>query len=174
MSVPLEPLKIVCYPAEVLREPAKPVSAPWAPVRAFAEQMVVTMKHAEGIGLAAPQVGKSERIIVVDVTQGEQEPLMLANPEILTSSSENKTHEEGCLSIPGVTAEVKRPASITVKAIDLVAEKEVEIEADEILAVCLQHEIDHLNGVLFIDHLSRLRRRSILDKYKKLRAEEKS
>lgn len=138
-------------------------------VRALADDMLETMYAAPGIGLAAPQVGVLERIVVCDTVTEEGEepaPMMLVNPEIIARSEETKVYEEGCLSIPEYTEDVTRPAEVTVRYLDREGEPR-EIHADGLLSVCLQHEIDHLNGVLFIDHLSRLKRERVVKKFQK-------
>ena len=129
--------------------------------------MVCAMRAAEGIGLAAPQIGRREKIIVADISHGEEPPLLLANPEVGTKSNELKVYEEGCLSLPSITAEVKRPVQVSVNALNLTTGQAQTYQAEGLLAICLQHEIDHLNGVLFIDHLSRLRRSRLLRQYRK-------
>jgi len=120
---------------------------------------------APGIGLAAPQIAVQQRVIVVDVSETKDQPIALINPEIIRSAGEI-TWEEGCLSIPGIYAKVKRPSDIIVRGMNRDG-KMIEIEADELLSVCLQHEIDHLNGKLFIDHLSGLKRTRALQKFRK-------
>ena len=169
------PLTILKYPNDFLRKKTKAVSKEdFDKAQEFAQEMFVTMKHAEGVGLAATQVGDDRQIIVIDINAEENNKVyFLANPKLVETSKETKTHEEGCLSIPGVTANVNRPDTITVQAIDLTTKEDITINTDGILAVCLQHEIDHLNGVLFIDHVSRLRRTIVLREYKKLQAENK-
>jgi len=140
-------------------------------VRRFLDNMLETMYEAPGIGLAAVQVGLPRRLVTIDVAKREDEnadpnPLFLINPEILWRSDERSVHEEGCLSIPEYYAEVDRPASVRVRYLDRDGKLQ-EIEADSILAVCLQHEIDHLDGVLFIDHLSKLKRDMVIKKFAK-------
>lgn len=146
------------YPDPVLKEKARPIEAITPELRALAEDMLETMYASEGIGLAAPQVGESVRLIVVDVTGPEvrAEPRVIVNPEIVCSEGE-VTSDEGCLSVTAMRSEVCRSATCTVKGLDLDGNP-VEIEADGVLSVCLQHEIDHLEGVLFIDRISRLKR----------------
>src|SRR5205823_7333460 len=132
------------------------------------DDMVETMYHAIGIGLAAPQVGATERVLVIDVArEGETpQPMRIANPEILWRSEELTTASEGCLSLPEHYADVERPAAIRLRYLD--HENEIrEIEAKGLLATCLQHEIDHLEGVLFVDHISTLKRGMILRKLAK-------
>ncbi len=158
---------ILILPDPVLRMVAKPVGAVDDRVRAVADDMLETMYEAPGIGLAAPQIGLLERIVVCDVATEEDEeprPMVLVNPEILSVSEETKVWEEGCLSIPDYTEEVLRPAAVRVGYLDRNGERQ-EIDAEGLLAVCLQHEIDHLNGVLFIDHLSRLKRDRVTKKF---------
>ena len=138
-----------------------------AATRELARRMLATMYKHKGVGLAANQVGVLARVLVADVSEGADSPLQLANPEIVARSEQTNTHEEGCLSIPEVRAPVVRPAEVVVAALDIASGKKVTIEADELLATCLQHEIDHLDGVLFFDHLSRLRRKRLLAAYSK-------
>jgi peptide deformylase len=141
-------------------------------LRAFADDMLETMYDAPGIGLAAIQVGEPIRMLVCDVTKDEEakEPHVLVNPEIVAASDATNIHEEGCLSIPDYYAEVERPAEVTVRYLGLDG-KEHEIKADGLMATCLQHEIDHLNGVLFIDHISRLKREMVVRRFRKLARE---
>lgn len=160
---------VVTMPADVLRATAQPVGEVTDLVRQQLEAMVETMYHAEGIGLAANQVGLLHRIIVVDTDQREKHerhPIKLINPVILAKSDEIWSYREGCLSIPGQYAEVERPYAVDVKYLDETG-KERTISAEGLLSSCLQHEIDHLNGVLFIDHLSRLKRDMLLKRYRK-------
>jgi peptide deformylase len=125
-------------------------------------RMFATMYHAPGIGLAAPQVGHSLRLVIVDVAPADRrQPHSLINPEVVAASEELATREEGCLSLPGQYADVSRPARIKVRYLDDTGAKR-EMEADGLLAACLQHEIDHLDGVLFVDHLSALKRNMIM------------
>ena len=137
------------------------------------DDMLETMYAAPGIGLAAPQVGELKRIIVVDIAREDEEPapLAMANPELLWVSDEDAAYDEGCLSLPEHYAEVVRPASIRLRYLD--RENEIrELEADGLLATCIQHEIDHLDGVLFVDHISALKRNMILRKLLKLKKSE--
>jgi peptide deformylase len=188
---------ILTLPDPLLRVKCTPVAAVDDKIRALMDDMLETMYDAPGIGLAASQIGVTERVIVVDVArrrqqargdneveqegeEGEEQalqqasdeedaspnPICLANPEIVWASEDRSVCEEGCLSIPEFQEEVERPAQIRVKYLDRNG-KECEIDADGILATCLQHEIDHLNGVLFIDHISRLKRERILKKFTK-------
>ncbi len=162
---------ILVIPDAKLRQRAAPIAAVDDEVRALADDMLETMYEAPGIGLAAPQIGVLRRIMVVDVSKrrGEDakpEPMVFVNPQITWSSEEKSVYEEGCLSIPEFYEEVERPAAVRVayRDRDGVAR---EIEADGILATCVQHEIDHLDGVLFIDHISRLKRSRIVKKFEK-------
>lgn len=167
---------IIILPDPLLREPSKPVERIDDELRKFANDMLETMYDAPGIGLAAIQIGVPRRILVLDVAEKEQpqDPQVFINPEIVASSqNEFSVHEEGCLSIPEYFAEVERPARITVKSIGLDG-KEKLTEADGLLATCLQHEIDHLNGILFIDYLSKLKRDIVIRKFKKLAKERAS
>lgn len=153
-------LPILVIPDPRLKLVSEPVEAITDDVRKLVDDMFETMYDAPGIGLAAIQVGVAKRLLVIDVGSREEgrQPLTVINPEIVwASEDEFRVHQEGCLSIPEYYEEVERPARIRVRYTDL-GGKTQEIEADGLLATCLQHEIDHLNGVLFIDHLSRLKR----------------
>ena len=150
----------------VLRQKAEPVSAITADMRKLIGDMFDTMYAEEGVGLAAPQVGISERIIVVDPHDDETEPFALINPEILDAGAETEKNEEGCLSIPGIRDLVERSVSVRVRGLTETGEV-LELEADGLLSRILQHEIDHLNGVLFIDHISLLKRNMIMRKLQK-------
>ena len=163
-------LEIVEMPDARLRVKCSPVKEIDGRIRSLLEAMAETMYAAPGIGLAAPQVGISERLIVVDVGSDEElgrasKLYKLVNPQIVKREGSAET-EEGCLSIPGVRETVKRSAAVVVKAFNQEA-KEISIEAEGLLAVCLQHEIDHLDGILFIDHLSRLKQKLIKTKLQK-------
>ena len=160
---------ILILPDPFLRKVAAPVATVDDRVRALADDMLETMYAAPGIGLAAPQIGVGERIVVIDLAVDDEAtpaPMVIVNPEILAASEEISAYEEGCLSIPEYTEEVTRPARVTVRFLDRDGAEQV-VEADGLLATCLQHEIDHLNGVLFIDHLSRLKRDLVTKKFKK-------
>jgi peptide deformylase len=161
-------LPIITAPDPRLKIKARPVPAVDDKIRRLMDDMLDTMYGAIGIGLAAPQVGQSSRVIVLDVARdGEKpQPLQLANPEILWRSAELTTGNEGCLSLPEHYAEVTRPAKIRLRYLDYQNEIR-EIEASGLLAMCLQHEIDHLDGVLFVDHISSLKRGMILRKLAK-------
>ena len=157
---------LVILPDNQLRLTSRPVEGISPEIRRLMEDMFETMYDAPGIGLAAIQVGVPLRAVTVDVSKREdqQEPLALLNPEITWRSDELRLMEEGCLSIPDYYEAVERPDKVRVKYRDLDF-KEHEIEAEGILATCLQHEIDHLNGVLFIDHLSKLKRDRVMKKF---------
>jgi len=163
-------LSIIVLPDPVLRKESAPVERIDASLKRLADNMFATMYDAPGIGLAAPQVGVSRRLIVMDPTRDEEAktPLTMVNPEILSRGSEMRVHDEGCLSIPDITAEVERPALTRVSYLDLEGKKQ-EIELEGIWSTLVQHEIDHLNGVLFIDYLSRLKRDMIVKKFTKLK-----
>lgn len=160
---------IVLIPDKILRSKSEPVERVDDATRAFLDDMLETMYAAPGIGLAAVQVGELRRMITIDVSSKEDEtrhPLFFINPEIVWSSDARSTYEEGCLSIPEYYAEVERPAEIRVRYIDRDG-KQQEMAADGLLATCLQHEIDHLNGTLFIDYLSKLKRDMVVRKFTK-------
>ncbi len=150
-------------PDPILKARARPVGAgDMERVRALVPRMFATMYRAPGIGLAAPQVGVGLRFAVVDLMPDDKPaPMVLINPEVVARSEELATREEGCLSLPGQYADVTRPARVTVRYTDAEGAQR-QIEADGLLAACLQHEIDHLDGVLFVDHLSALKRNMIL------------
>ena len=161
-------LPIITAPDPRLKLRARPVAAVDARIRRLMDDMLETMHHAIGIGLAAPQVGELVRVLVVDVArEGEKpQPLRLANPEILWSSAETITNNEGCLSLPEHYADVARPAEIRLRYLD--HENEIrELHAKGLLSTCLQHEMDHLDGVLFVDHISTIKRSIILRKLAK-------
>jgi len=160
---------LVILPDPVLRLVSKPVERVDAPLLKLADDMFETMYDAPGIGLAAIQIGEPLRMLVIDLAKEGDPPApqLFINPEILGSSDERSVYEEGCLSIPDYYAEVQRPAQVRVKYLDRDG-KEQETEADGLLATCLQHEMDHLNGVLFIDHISKLKRDMVVKKFKKL------
>ena len=158
-------LPILTAPDPALKKISQPVKQVDASVRKLMDDMLETMYHAPGIGLAAPQVGVLKRVIVLDLArEGEEpQPLRIANPEIAWVSEDDATYNEGCLSVPEHYADVVRPAACRVKYLDQ-DNKQQEIAAEGLLATCLQHEIDHLDGVLFIDHLTSLKRNMILRK----------
>lgn len=159
---------LIILPDPVLRQPSEPIEQVGQDVLRLADDMLATMYDAPGIGLAAIQIGVPRRMLVIDLAREDEEknPTVFINPEILSVSDELSTYEEGCLSIPDYYAEVERPASLTVRYVDRNG-KQQTVEADGLLATCLQHEIDHLNGVLFIDHISRLKRDMVIKKFTK-------
>ena len=161
-------LPILLAPAPILKARARAVApADGDAVRALIPRMFATMYKAPGIGLAAPQVDVGLRLAVVDLMADEKsDPIVLVNPEIVAASEALATREEGCLSLPGHYADVTRPARIKVRYFDQAGAKR-EIEAEGLLGACLQHEIDHLSGVLFVDHLSSLKRNMIMRKMAK-------
>ena len=159
---------LIILPDPVLRTVSAPVERVDDEVLKLADDMLETMYDAPGIGLAAIQIGVPRRLLVIDVAkEGDpKQPMVFINPEILKSSDERSVYEEGCLSIPEYYAEVERPATVTVKHIGRDG-KEHMLEADGLLATCFQHELDHLNGILFIDHISRLKREMVIKKFTK-------
>ena len=159
---------LIILPDPILRQVSKPIETIDSEVKKLADDMLETMYDAPGIGLAAIQIGVARRMLVLDVSkEGEdKKPLVFINPEVVVSSDARSVYEEGCLSIPDYYAEVERPAGITVKHLDRDGKEQVT-EADGLLATCLQHEIDHLNGVLFIDHISKLKREMVIRKFTK-------
>jgi peptide deformylase len=161
-------LEIITIPDPVLRKVATPIERVDDELRRLADDMLETMYDAPGIGLAAPQVGVSRRLIVLDVSEkeGEKNPLVMINPEILQLADERRTYEEGCLSIPDVKVEIERPAAARVRFLDRVGKEQV-LDTEGLLATAVQHEIDHLEGRLIIDFLSRLRRDMIIRRFKK-------
>ncbi|MDA8230892.1 MAG: peptide deformylase [Magnetospirillum sp.] len=165
-------LPILTAPDPRLKQRAARVDTVDADVVRLMDDMLETMYAAPGIGLAAPQVGVSKRVVVVDIgkTEADRSPIRMANPEIVWASEDDNTYEEGCLSVPENYAEVVRPRSVRVRYLD--PENEIrEVEADGLLATVIQHELDHLDGILFIDHISSLRRNMILRKLTKARKE---
>lgn len=159
---------LIILPDPVLRTVSAPIERVDDEVLKLADDMLETMYDAPGIGLAAIQIGVPRRLLVIDVAkEGDPaQPMVFINPEILKSSDERSVYEEGCLSIPEYYAEVERPATVTVKHIGRDG-KEHMLEADGLLATCFQHELDHLNGILFIDHISRLKREMVIKKFTK-------
>ncbi|RYE56666.1 MAG: peptide deformylase [Rhizobiaceae bacterium] len=159
---------LIILPDPILRQASAPIEQVDDAVRNLSNDMLETMYDAPGIGLAAIQVGVARRMLVIDLSKEDEEkqPQVFINPEILQSSDERSVYEEGCLSIPDYYAEVERPAKITLKFLGLDG-KEQLLDAEGLLATCLQHEIDHLNGVLFIDHISRLKREMVVRKFTK-------
>lgn len=171
-------LPIVYAPAKVLKTRATEVEKVDAEVAKLMDDMLDTMYSANGIGLAANQIGSLKRVIVMDVADKESgessTPLQMANPEVFWTSDEISSYQEGCLSLPEQYGDVERPAQVKVRYLDK-ENKQQELAADGLLATCIQHEIDHLDGVLFVDHMSKLKRDRILkklEKYKKSLAQE--
>ena len=164
-------LPILRYPDPRLHKVAKPVAQVDARVRALAADMLETMYAADGIGLAATQVDVHERLLVIDISQARDQPLVLINPELVWASSETARRDEGCLSVPGIYDGVERPKAVKVRAQDADGQ-EREIDADETLALCILHEMDHLMGRVFVQYLSPLKRERIKSKLlKQLRDE---
>jgi peptide deformylase len=159
----IDTLPILVAPNQILKTRARPVKpSDQELVRELIPRMFATMYKAPGIGLAAPQVSESLRLVVIDLIPNDKhQPHSLINPEIVAASDERATREEGCLSLPGQYADITRPARVRVRYLDQTGAKR-EIEADGLLAACLQHEIDHLDGILFVDHLSALKRNMIM------------
>lgn len=172
----MDKYQIIKVPDPVLKQVAKEVSKVDDEVRAQMDRMLETMYKAPGIGLAANQVGMLNRVIVMDIAQREDDkatrkPIVMANPEIIWRSEEPSIWEEGCLSIPGQYAEVERPLEVRVRYLDYEGKQQEQL-FEALGSHCVQHEIDHLNGVLFIDHISTLKRNMILKRYKKQQAAE--
>ena len=159
---------IITLPDHLLRQKSEPVAAVDAAVRTVLDDMIETMYDAPGIGLAGVQVGVMQRLIVLDTARKDEDPqpLFMVNPEILSLSEERMIYEEGCLSIPDYYEDVERPERVRVRFKDRDG-AECEMEADGLLAIAIQHEIDHLDGVLFIDHISRLKRERVVKKFAK-------
>jgi peptide deformylase len=166
-------LKIELLGAPILRQKAEEIDQIDEELRTLIAGMYDAMYEAEGIGLAGPQVGVARRVVVIDVKDAAHPRFALVNPRIVERGKVKEKEEEGCLSIPGVSALVERPATVTVEAVDEHGQP-LRIEAEGLLARCIQHEVDHLEGILFIDHLSPLKRSMLVKKYKSLQAEEAS
>jgi peptide deformylase len=160
-------LKILNYPDKRLHKVAKPVAVVDDRVRKLVSDMAETMYAAPGVGLAATQVDVHERVIVIDVSDDHNELMVFINPEIVWSSDENKEWEEGCLSVPGIYDTVQRPDKVRVRALNDQGET-FEVDCDGLLAVCIQHEMDHLMGKVFVEYLSTLKQTRIRGKMKKL------
>ena len=159
---------ILILPDKRLRLVSKPVAKIDAAIRTLVEEMFETMYDAPGIGLAAIQIGEPKRVVTMDLAKKDdpKEPQVFINPELIGTSADKNIHEEGCLSIPEYYEEVERPAAVKLRYLDLDG-KQHEIEANGLLATCIQHEIDHLDGVLFIDHISKLKRDRVIKKFTK-------
>lgn len=165
-------LPILCYPDPRLRRVAKPVQHVDERIRRLADDMLETMYAAEGVGLAATQVNVHERVIVIDVSESREEPLVLINPELVAVSDEMRVGDEGCLSVPAIYDKVERHARVTVAALDCDGHL-FRFDAEGLLGVCVQHEMDHLAGKVFVEYLSPLKRSRIKSKMlKKLRDEQ--
>ncbi|HEY1089925.1 MAG TPA: peptide deformylase [Burkholderiaceae bacterium] len=163
-------LPILQFPDPRLHKVARPVASVDARIQALVADMLETMYDAKGIGLAATQVDAHERVIVIDVSEERDQPLVLINPEIVWTSAEREISDEGCLSVPGIYDEVERAKQVKVKALDVNGQSRV-IEADELLAICIQHEMDHLQGKVFVEYLSPLKRNRIKTKMLKAQRE---
>ena len=164
-------LNILLYPDQRLHTVAKPVAAVDARIRTLAADMLATMYEAQGIGLAASQVNVHERLVVIDVSEGRDQPLVLINPEIIWFSPETQVNDEGCLSVPGVYDGVERASAVRVRALDLEGQLQTH-SAEGLLAVCIQHEMDHLLGKVFVAYLSPLKRNRIKTKMLKQKKDE--
>jgi peptide deformylase len=163
-------LPILCYPDARLHTVARPVQAVDARIRKLVEDMLETMYEANGIGLAATQVDVHERLVVIDVSEDHKQPLVLINPEIVWASPDKQVNDEGCLSVPGIFDGVERASAVKVSALDELGQART-IEAEGTLAVCIQHEMDHLLGKVFVEYLSPLKRNRIKTKMLKARRE---
>ena len=162
----MTPLTILRFPDPRLHTVAKPVAVVDVRLKQLADAMLQTMYEAEGIGLAATQVDVHERLLVIDISDTRDQPMVLINPEILWASDETRIGEEGCLSVPGIYDGVERALAVKVQALDLDGQRR-EIEAEGMLAVCIQHEMDHLMGKVFVEYLSPLKRNRIRTKLTK-------
>lgn len=160
-------LQVLTFPDDRLRTVAKPVEQVTPEIQKLVDDMIETMYDEEGIGLAATQVDVHKRVVVIDISETRDQPMVLINPEITEKRGEDGI-EEGCLSVPGARALVPRAAEVTVKALDRDG-KEFTFEADDLLAICVQHELDHLQGKLFVDYLSPLKRKRIQEKLAKIK-----
>mgnify|MGYP003651116452 FL=1 len=163
-------LPIITAPDPRLKVLSEPVDAVTDDIRQLMDDMLETMYDAPGVGLAAPQVGVTKRVIVIDTAGSDEDPapMRLANPEVVWESEETKIYDEGCLSLPEYYSDVERPDRVRVRYLDYDGASQ-EIEVDGLTAVCIQHEIDHLDGILFVDHISRVKREVILRKLTKAR-----
>ncbi|MCI2282303.1 peptide deformylase [Colwellia sp. MSW7] len=159
-------LTVLRFPDPRLKTTASPVTEVTDATLTIINDMLSTMYEEKGVGLAATQVNIHQRIVVMDVSENGDQPIVLINPEIIAKSDETVINEEGCLSVPGIYAKVDRHTSCTVKALDKTG-KEFTLDGDGLLSICIQHELDHLNGVLFVDYLSPLKRQRIKTKLEK-------
>ena len=164
--------KILTIPDPILRKISQPVKKVDKEIKNLMDDMLETMYNAPGIGLAAVQIGVRKRVIVIDLSKEKEKkkPIFIVNPEIVSKSDDLVSYEEGCLSIPNQFAEIERPAECQIKYIDYNGKKK-EMKANGLLATCIQHEVDHLNGILFIDYLSKLKRDMIIKKLVKNKKE---
>ena len=164
--------KILTEPDPILRKKCEPLEKVDSETKKLMDDMLETMYAAPGIGLAAVQVGILKRLVVIDISKEEEKkkPIFLINPQIIHQSEKTSVYEEGCLSLPGQFAEIERPAECSIKYIDYDG-KEKELKSDGLLATCIQHEVDHLNGILFIDYLSKLKKDMIIKKLVKKKKE---
>ena len=164
--------KILTVPDNMLRQKSIPVKTIDKDIQNLMDDMLQTMYHAPGIGLAAIQIGVPKRVVVMDLSKegDKKKPMYFVNPEITWKSNSNSTYEEGCLSIPGQFAKIERSKKYKIKFLDYNGDQK-ELNADGLLSTCIQHEIDHLNGILFIDHLSKLKKEIILKKVSKSKKE---
>ena len=165
-------IPILCYPDPRLHKIAKPVAQVDSRIQTLINDMLETMHEAKGIGLAATQVDVHERIIVIDVSEQRDQPLVLINPEIVWNSTDKHLNEEGCLSVPGIYDGVERFNEVHVRALDGQGQSRV-VQAQGLLAVCIQHEMDHLDGKVFVEYLSPLKRNRIKTKMLKVQREER-
>ena len=165
-------LKIIKEPDPILRKKSQPVDRVDENIQRLMNDMLETMYNAPGVGLAAPQIGITKRIIVVDCARTDEPPApyKMINPELIDTSKEEIINEEGCLSLPGHYADVSRPSTARVRYLDENGKQQI-MDTEGLLAVCIQHEIDHINGILFVDHLSSLKRNMILKKMVKAKKE---
>ena len=159
-------LNVLRFPDERLRTVAKPVTTITDETKKIVADMFETMYDENGVGLAATQIDIHQRIVVIDVSEDKEHPLVLINPKITHKSGDIMINEEGCLSVPGCYAKVERNTEVTLEALDLEGNK-YSLDAQELLAICIQHEIDHLNGILFVDYLSPMKRQRIKTKLEK-------
>ena len=164
-------LPILSYPDPRLHTVAKPVAEVTDQIRQFAADMIETMYDSKGVGLAATQVNVHERVVVIDTSEDRDQPLVLINPEITWMSDERVKGEEGCLSVPGIFDGVERSTRVKVQALDLQGQS-FTLDAEDMLAICIQHELDHLMGKVFVEYLSPLKRNRIKTKMQKLQREE--
>jgi peptide deformylase len=163
-------LEIHYYGDPILRRKARQVAAFDGRIGALVDAMIETMSQNDGVGLAAPQVGESKRIVVIDATKGEAPPIVLVNPVFTFLSDDLVEREEGCLSFPDIHLDIKRPSVVSVKAFDRTGKEFSIVNADDLLARALQHEMDHLDGLVIVDHVSLLQRKLLSGKLKKIAA----